>query len=154
MVIDRIKQGFAALPEWANVLLFGACMAGITYTFTLPGSREMASQSYTAQGRIIHIGETQQITDTFKKREFVIEIPDGNYPQEVKFQLAKDHTTKLDGLAVGTEVVVSFNLRGKAYTRKDGTQDWFNNMDAWRIETLANGQPSLDTLETHDDVPF
>ena len=41
------------------------------------------STTYEATGTIYAIMDTQQVTDSFKKREFAVEIPDGNYPQFV-----------------------------------------------------------------------
>ena len=38
------------------------------------------STSYEAVGSIIAIFDTEQVTDTFKKREFAIEIQDGLVP--------------------------------------------------------------------------
>ncbi|HBB24977.1 MAG TPA: hypothetical protein DCZ59_01800, partial [Bacteroidetes bacterium] len=48
------------------------------------------SNSYEAVGTLHHLTETQQVKDTFKKREFVLEIADGNYPQHIKFQVTQD----------------------------------------------------------------
>jgi hypothetical protein len=41
------------------------------------------------EGKLIKIFETNQISEKFKKREFVIET-DEQYPQTVKFQLVQD----------------------------------------------------------------
>jgi single-strand DNA-binding protein len=98
------------------------------------------STSYEAVGSICAIYDTQQVTDTFKKREFALEIPDGNYPQFVKFQVTQDKTVMLDNYQIGQQVRVLFNLRGREYTRKnDGIKDYWLNLDAWRIEAVDQG---------------
>ena len=43
--------------------------------------------AFTASGNLYKLMETKQITDSFKKREFVLEIVDGAYTQLVPFQL-------------------------------------------------------------------
>ncbi len=58
--------------------------------------------------------ETQQVKDSFKKREFVLTIDQtSQYPQHVTFQLTQDKTSIIDNYNVGEEVKVSFNLRGR-----------------------------------------
>ena len=64
------------------------------------------STTYEATGTLVSIMDTQQVSDTFKKREFAIEIPDGQYPQSVKFQVVQDKTALLDNYAVGQQVKV------------------------------------------------
>jgi hypothetical protein len=41
------------------------------------------------QGKLVDVFDTQQITDKFKKREFVVETEERGYQQYVKFQLTK-----------------------------------------------------------------
>ena len=56
---------------------------------------------YEATGEIRAIMDAQQVTDSFRKREFALEIEDGRYPQTVKFQLVQDKTELLDDFEVG-----------------------------------------------------
>lgn len=98
------------------------------------------SNSFETTGRVHVISDTQQVSDTFKKREFVLEIQDGNYPQYVKFQMTQDKTILLDNYQIGQEVKVLFNLRGREYVRKnDGSKDYWLNLEAWRIEAASSG---------------
>ena len=80
------------------------------------------------EGKVIAIMDEQQITDTFKKREFVIETED-KYPQQVKFELANDKTGLISKYKAGEKITVSFNVRGRAWKDK-----YFVSLDAWRIE--------------------
>lgn len=92
--------------------------------------------SYEAKGKLTVIYDTQQVTEKFRKREFVVELPNGAYSEFIKFQLTQDKCSLLDGMSVGDEVKVSFTLRGRPYT-KDGNTTYFTNIEAWRVESAA-----------------
>ena len=95
------------------------------------------SKGYQAEGKLRAILDTDQVSDSFRKREFALEIEDGKYPQTVKFQAVQDRVEMLDDYSVGQAVRVHFDLRGREYTRKrDGVTDWWVNLDCWRIEPL------------------
>ena len=96
---------------------------------------------YEATGKIHEIFETQQKTDNFKLREFVLEIEDGQYTQQIKFQLTQDRCSLLDKFSNGDEVKVAFSLRGRAYTNKEGKTMYFTNLNAVKLE------PAGDTAE-------
>jgi len=115
------------------------------------------SLSFEITGTMHSIGETQQIKETFTKREFIIEVADGNYPQHIKCQVTKDRCKTLDAFKAGEAVNVCFNLRGRLYTNKNGQQDAFTNLEAWRIESLGASQAPAegkDMTNAFDDVPF
>jgi hypothetical protein len=121
------------------------------------------------EGRLLKKFETEQVSATFKKREFVIET-EGQYPQPVKFDLTQDRCVILDNYQEGQRVKVSFNLRGREWNGK-----YFTDLNAWRLE-LAGGaaQPAavkpaspqgtqppkthdvieVRTAEEKDDLPF
>lgn len=83
-------------------------------------------------------GETQQVSDKFKKREFVLTF-DANtdYPQHVAFQLTQDKTSLLNIFEIGQELTISFNLRGREWNSPQGETRYFNTIEAWRIEKGA-----------------
>lgn len=89
--------------------------------------------SFEVSGKIEEIYEEQQITEKFKKREFVIEIQDGMYPSYIKFQLTQDRCDLIESYSKGDEVKVNFNLKGRPYT-KNGKTTYFTNIEAWRVE--------------------
>jgi single-strand DNA-binding protein len=123
--------------------------------------------SFDIQGKLYEAFEEQQISDKFKKREFVLEIPDGSYTQYVKFQLTQDKCSLLDSFKNGDEVKVTFNLTGKPFT-KNGQTMYFTNLQAWRMEpaTAANNfggamdapqqqdAPSFYSSDADNDLPF
>jgi hypothetical protein len=99
--------------------------------------------------------EVQQISETFKKREFVLEVLDGAYSQFIKFELTQDKVDRLGDAKNGDEISVSFNLRGREYT-KDGETRYFNTLQAWQIAhgMKAEAAPTVATAENKDDLDF
>ena len=91
-------------------------------------------------GNLQVIYDAQQISEKFKKREFVLEIQSGMYPEYPKFQLTQEKCHLLDTFEVGEMVKVCFNLRGRPY-EKNGEKTYFTNIEAWRIEATT-GAPS------------
>jgi single-strand DNA-binding protein len=122
----------------------------------------MSNLNYETQGQIIAVDETQIFASGFQKREFVIKVEDGKYPQDIKFEVVKDNCEGLDQYRRGDTVRVKFNIRGNEYNGK-----YYVNLSAWRIETLEmskrpgqasrlveadNGHETLDS--EMDDIPF
>ena len=120
------------------------------------------------KGKILELKDTVQVTDTFKKREFIVEYAENpQYPEFVKFELVQDKCDLIDNLQVGQEVEVHFNLRGRKWTDPQGEVKYFNSLQAWRIDPVATapnagGDPGntqepawLDSDDqADDDLPF
>jgi len=91
-------------------------------------------------GKILEIFDTQNISNTFKKREFVLEYAENpQYPEYVKFEMIQDKCALLDGLNVGDTVNVFFNLKGRKWTDPKGEVKYFNSLQAWKFETESAG---------------
>lgn len=87
------------------------------------------------KGKIVEKYDTQNITDSFRKREFVIEYAENpQYPEFVKFELIQANCDQLDAFNPGQEVNVSFNLKGRKWTDPKGEVKYFNSLQAWRLE--------------------
>src|SRR5690606_2542676 len=93
--------------------------------------------------------DTQQVKESFRKREFVVELSDdvnGNvYTNFAKMQLVQTKCDILDQFNVGDQIKVSFNIRGNRWER-DGKVSYITNLDAWRIEPVVaapNAAPSV-----------
>ncbi|MFZ9815222.1 MAG: DUF3127 domain-containing protein [Candidatus Kapaibacteriota bacterium] len=120
--------------------------------------------AYELQGRLFEIFDTQQITDTFKKREFVVETTSGMYNEYIKMQAVQDKCDLLDSMNKGDQVKVSFDLRGKLVNTKDGRQVYITNINAWRIDRQSGGSSAPPTPDygqeppaaggDYEDVPF
>lgn len=102
----------------------------------------------------------QQISERFKKREFVITDNSSQYPQHISFQLTQDKCSLLDNCNVGDELKVFFNLRGREWQSKEGETKYFNSLEAWKIEGVSKNSSVEDTVsesfsqEPQDDLPF
>lgn len=90
------------------------------------------------RGKVHEIGAVQQVTDTFKKRDLVVEYADNpQFVEYLKFEATQDRVNIFDNLEIGEDVEVSFNLRGRPWTNKDGITTYFNSLVAWRVTKVA-----------------
>ena len=110
------------------------------------------------QGKLVIKMDLKQITESFRKQEFVLEIVDGNYTQLVSFKMTNDNCDKLTAVNVGSEIKVLFNLRGRAWTNPEVVEKYFNSLDAWKIETVSQAttpqQQGVAEVQTGGDLPF
>jgi hypothetical protein len=111
------------------------------------------------KGTVKLINETVEVSDKFKKREFVVTTNDEMYPQDIMFQAAQDKCSMLDAITEGDTVEVSFNLRGREWTNPQGEVKYFNTLDAWRVEktdgNVTKAEPKqAEATEEEDDLPF
>ena len=91
------------------------------------------------KGKILEIFESQQVSASFKKREFVLEYAENHqYPELVKFELIQDKCDLLDAYQVGQEINVAFNLKGRKWVDPKGEAKYFNSLQAWRITPAEN----------------
>lgn len=120
-------------------------------------------------GRVKMIGDVQQISATFKKREMVVTTEE-QYPQHIMIEFTQDKADLLNQYNVGEQVRVSINLRGREWTNPQGETKYFNSIQGWRIERLqaevpSNQMPPIPAAdafepatnfneEEHDDLPF
>ena len=92
------------------------------------------------QGKVHVIMDVQQVTDSFRKREFVIEYADNPmYPQYILFQMVQDRVDLVNGFSIGDMVDVSFNIRGRQWNSPQGEIKYFNSLEAWRINPVQPG---------------
>ena len=119
-------------------------------------------------GRIKKVFETQDITPSFRKREFVVTTQE-QYPQDILIEFTQDKTSLLDSYQPGAEVRVAINIRGREWINPEGVAKYFNTIQGWRIENLAQAAqqggvyPPQDFPQTapvdfgtsdDDDLPF
>jgi hypothetical protein len=120
--------------------------------------------SYTIEGRVISIGQTEQKSEKFSVRKFVIDDQAPEYANLHEFQLANAKTELADKFSIGNQVRVHFNLKGRGWTSPSGEVKYFSSLDAWRIESIdapqqqpqpqpaQPQQPAQAPIET--DLPF
>ncbi|MBL7888197.1 MAG: DUF3127 domain-containing protein [Bacteroidia bacterium] len=97
-------------------------------------------------------GQTQQVSEKFKKREIVVTDNSSQYPQHISFQLTQDKCSIIDNYNVGDEIKVHFNLRGREWTSPQGETKYFNSLEAWRIEGNASAGASNNSGAAMNDV--
>ena len=100
--------------------------------------------SFEITGKLIAVQPTQQVSERFKKREFVLETAEeinGNvYTNYAKMQLVQNKCEIVDNFKIGDNVKVSFNIKGNKWER-DGNVNYITNLHAWRIENAAAVSP-------------
>jgi hypothetical protein len=124
--------------------------------------------NYEITGTLIEKYDSVQVTDRFKKREFVIEkretVGVNEFIETIKFQLTQDKCDAIETIAIGQPIKVVFNIRGRRW-EKNGQVSYFNNLEAWRVEPLQAAAapaniappPSMEEIPPEgptDDLPF
>ena len=108
-------------------------------------------------GTIKVINPTQEVSASFKKREFVV-TTDEQYSQAILMEFNQDKCDLLNSYKVGDNVNVSINLRGKEWVNPQGEVKYFNTIQAWRIEKQSESStPTPETAnigQEEDNLPF
>ncbi len=117
--------------------------------------------AYDLTGKVKVIQDAQTFASGFTKREFVVTVEDGKYPQDICLECVQDKVSMLDSIQVGQEVTATFDIRGREYNGR-----YFNNLQAWKIQagaatSAADDKPPVsdkdvpaDFDEYEDDIPF
>ncbi len=106
------------------------------------------AQSFELEGTVKVIDDIQTFASGFSKREFVVEVEDGKFPQSIKFECVKEKTSLVDGFNIGDPVKVHFDIRGNEYKGK-----YYVNLNAWKLERPGGGghADSRKTQPAHSD---
>ena len=104
------------------------------------------SDTFELKGALKVLGQTQEFSGGFKKRELVI-TTEGDYPQDVKLDVVKDKCELLDRLSLGQTIKVGFNVRGNEYNGK-----YYVNLQAWKIEAV--GSAPQQQADAGDEIDF
>lgn len=94
-------------------------------------------------GTIKVVMDEAQVTDSFKKREFVVTDNSSMYPQDILFQLTQDKCSLIEGYNTGDIIDVNFNIRGREWKSPQGDLRYFVSLDAWRIDRNTGTTPSM-----------
>jgi hypothetical protein len=125
--------------------------------------------AFEITGKVIDIAPVNQVSDKFRKREFVIEKKETGgsavFVDYIKFQLIQDKCDLINESFLNEEIKIWFNLKGNKWER-DGKINYFTNLDAWKIEKLSGqgkeqNSPERPTFEDNpseiddlSDLPF
>ena len=115
--------------------------------------------AYDLTGKIKLIQEPKTFDSGFTKREMVVVVEDGKYPQEINLEFVQDKIALLDNLQPGQQVTVTFDIRGREYNGR-----YFNNLQGWKVVTEQPEFASQDQSEApvypepadlgEEDIPF
>ena len=113
--------------------------------------------AYELSGKIKLIQEPKTFDSGFTKREMVVTVEDGKYPQDINLEFVQDKASLLESLQPGQEVTVSFDIRGREYNGR-----YFNNLQGWKVVTASDdmGAPPPDSHYPtpsdfgDDEIPF
>lgn len=114
--------------------------------------------AFEISGKVVDVFPVNQVSDKFRKREFVIEKKDAAggavFIDYIKFQLVQDKCDIIDESFLRDEVRVLFNIKGNRW-EKDGRVNYFTNLDAWKIERMNDDGGSDYTAPPHalEDAP-
>ena len=104
-------------------------------------------------GKILEIFQVQTVSATFRKREFVVEYVETQYPEFIKFETVQDKCDILDNFSAGDQVDVDFNLKGRKWTNPQGEVKYFNSMQAWRVVPQQQNAQEAAPVENFSEVP-
>jgi len=119
--------------------------------------------AFEISGKVIEILPVNQVSDKFRKREFIIERKESGgaalFIDYIKFQLVQDKCDLINESFLNDEVKVTFNIKGNRWER-DGKVNYFTNLDAWKIERVSTAekpqgappQPKLEDLPPDIDA--
>jgi hypothetical protein len=114
--------------------------------------------AFKMKGVVKVIRPTQQVSEKFSKREFVVtDRSEEKFPQDIMFELTQDKTTLLDNVMEGQEVEVSFNLRGREWVSPKGETKYFNTLNAFKLDTIGAAPIAITIARNDDDddeLPF
>ena len=104
--------------------------------------------SYDLTGKVKLVQDAQTFSSGFTKREMVVTVEDGKYPQEINLEFLQDRVSLLDNIQEGQEVTVSFDIRGREYNGR-----YFNNLVGWKIQAGEGAAPAAAPAAAKDDKP-
>ena len=114
--------------------------------------------AFEITGKVIEIYPVVQVSDKFRKREFVIEKKESGgtavFIDYLKFQLLQDKCDLINESFLQEEIKIFFNLKGNKWER-DGKINYFTNLDAWKIEKVSSTgrEQNFSTNKPLEDIP-
>ena len=135
-------RGLVAVAS--DFYLMGVVVAPVDGIVGSLNTAEISSGSYSVayelSGKIKLIQEPRTFDSGFSKREMVVTVEDGRYPQDINLEFVQDKAGLLDNLQPGQEVTVSFDIRGREYNGR-----YFNNLQGWKVVAAESASAPSDT---------
>lgn len=120
------------------------------------------------QGRITYIGQTEQVNETFSKRDFAIETESISstgqvFKNTVAMQTVNKACPIMDNFGIGQQVECSFDIRSNQRER-NGMPVFYTNITAFHIKALTpspvhppkpqQSAPQPQASNDESDLPF
>jgi hypothetical protein len=104
--------------------------------------------AYELSGKVKLIQDLQTFNSGFTKREMVVTVEEGKYPQDINVEFVQDKVSLLDALQVGQAITVTFDIRGREYNGR-----YFNNLVGWKVQNgNSEGADPYDQTPVYDNT--
>lgn len=112
----------------------------------------MATNNLELTGKVVAVLPTQSGTSkngVWTKKEFVLEVTDGQFPKKVAFSLFNEAAKKV--VKVGEDITVGFNLESREYNGR-----YYTEAKAWKIAQATPKEEFADAPAGDDSssLPF
>lgn len=111
------------------------------------------------KGKLVHVGQTINVNDKFKKREIWLETQE-QYSQTLSLQIASNKCDVFNGHN-GQEIEVDINLKGRVWHNADGNPSVFNTLEVWSWNIISEQAPQSTAVPNapvgqveDDNLPF
>ena len=115
--------------------------------------------AFEITGKVIDISPVNQVSDKFKKREFVIEKKETGgsavFIDYIKFQLIQDKCDLINESFLNEDVKIWFNLKGNKWER-DGKDQLFYKprcLETWKRSLQQARDQNIPSHTTLEDIP-
>jgi hypothetical protein len=99
-----------------------------------------------------------QLTEKFKKREFVIQLASTSYngsSEYLKFSLIMDSCSMIDSFSEGDSITVSYEVKAREWINPENETVYINDVKALSIK--ENVEPTVTNIDMSgegQDLPF
>ena len=99
-----------------------------------------------------------QLTEKFKKREFVIQLDSTNYNgtnDYLKFSLIMDSCSMIDSFLEGASITVSYEVKAREWVNPENETVYINDVKALSVkQNVEPTKVNIDMSGNGDDLPF
>ncbi len=103
--------------------------------------------AYELTGKVKLIQDLQTFNSGFTKREMVVTVEEGKYPQDINVEFVQDKVSLLDAVQIGQTITVTFDIRGREYNGR-----YFNNLVGWKVQNGAAQTDEYDQTPVYDNT--
>ena len=90
---------------------------------------------FTLSGTVEKLSPVQHIGEKNYPKQLVWIQTAGKYPQTIELEAFGDRANDTSILSIGDQVDLTFDLKGRKWTGKDGIEKWINN---WKNNNWKN----------------